>query len=72
VTDIRKILIVIGLSIAVLGLLLWLAGRSGVPLGQLPGDIHVNRPGFKFYFPLTTCLILSAVLTLILWLLRKR
>jgi hypothetical protein len=71
VTDIGKILIVIGLSIAVLGLVLWLAGKTGVPLGALPGDIRIDRPGFKFYFPLATCLILSALLTLILWLFRK-
>ena len=70
--DIAKILMVIGISLVVLGAILWLAGKGGLPLGQLPGDIQVNRPGFKFYFPLTTCLIISGALTLILWLLRKR
>ena len=47
----------------------WLAKLG---LGRLPGDIHIERDNFKFYFPLATCLLLSAVLTLILWLLRRR
>ena len=72
VNDIGKILMVIGLGLVALGASIWLAGKSGLPLGNLPGDINVSRPGFKFYFPLTTGLLLSAVLTLILWILRKR
>lgn len=42
-----------------------------LPLGRLPGDIVVDRPGFKFYFPVTTGLIISAVLTLLGYLFRK-
>ena len=71
-TDVGKILIVIGLSIAGLGALIWLAGKTGVPLGSLPGDIRIERGNFKLYFPVVTCLLISAVLTLILWFLRKR
>jgi len=71
-SDIGKILIVIGLGIAALGALLWLGGKAGLPLGRLPGDIAIDRPNFKFYFPLTTCLLISLVLTLVMWLLRKR
>lgn len=71
-TDVGKILIVIGLGIAGLGALIWLAGKGGVPLGSLPGDIRIERGNFKFYFPVVTCLLLSAVLTFILWLLRRR
>ena len=71
-SDVGKILVVIGLSLAVLGGLIWLGGKMNLPLGRLPGDIRIDRENFKFYFPLTTCLLLSAVLTLILWLLRKR
>lgn len=37
-------------------------------LGKLPGDIRIERPGFRFYFPLTTCVLLSAILTGALWL----
>jgi hypothetical protein len=71
-TDIGKILVVAGLAIAALGALLWWAGHANLPLGRLPGDIRIERENFKFYFPLTTCLLLSAVLTLIFLLLRKR
>jgi hypothetical protein len=71
-TDVGKILIVIGLSLAGLGALIWLAGKSGIPLGSLPGDIRIERGNFKIYFPVVTCLLISAVLTLILWLLRRR
>jgi hypothetical protein len=70
--DVGKILMAIGLGLVALGALVWLAGKTGLPLGHLPGDININRPGFKFSFPLTTCLLLSALLTLVLWLLRRR
>jgi hypothetical protein len=71
-SDVGKILIVIGLGLVVLGALVWLGGKMNLPLGRLPGDIRVDRENFKFYFPLTTCLLISVVLALILWLLRKR
>lgn len=65
----QRFLIVAGLVALVLGLLWpWLA-RFG--LGRLPGDFHVERDGFSFYFPLTTSLIVSVVVTLILWLIRR-
>ena len=67
-----KLLIVIGLGIAGLGALIWLAGKTGLPLGRLPGDIRIEGKNFKFYFPLATCLLISLVLTLLVWLLRKR
>ena len=60
-------LVVVGLVIAAIGAAIWL----GLPLGRLPGDIVVQRPGFSFYLPITTCIVLSAVLTLIGWLLRR-
>lgn len=71
-TDLGKLLVVGGLILAAVGALLWVAGHFHWPLGRLPGDIRVERPGFRFYFPLTTCLLLSALLTLILWWLRRR
>jgi hypothetical protein len=40
-------------------------------LGRLPGDVHIERDGFHFYFPIVTCLIVSAVVSLLLWLLRR-
>ena len=71
-SDLGKILVVVGLGLVALGLLLWLGGKMNLPLGRLPGDIRIDRANYKFYFPLTTCLLVSAVLTLIAWLLRKR
>ena len=62
-----KTLVFVGLGIAALGLVIML----GVPVGRLPGDIYVKRPGFSFYFPLTTSIILSIILTLIFALFRR-
>ena len=68
--DLGKFLVVTGLAIAALGLLLW-SGLGKGWLGRLPGDIHYTRGNFSFSFPIVTCLILSAVLSLLLWLFRK-
>ena len=62
-----KTLVFIGLAIAGLGLLVIL----GIPIGRLPGDIHVRRGNFSFYFPLATSIILSILLTLVLSLFRR-
>jgi hypothetical protein len=61
-----KWLIIVGLGLAGLGLLFWLAGKWGLPLGTLPGDIHVDRPGFSFRFPVVTCIILSLLITILI------
>ncbi|MBG0802142.1 MULTISPECIES: DUF2905 domain-containing protein [Methylocystis] len=64
-----KFLIIAGLVMVGLGLL-WMVGeRFG--LGRLPGDIVVERGNFKFYFPLATSLILSVVISLLLWLFNR-
>jgi Protein of unknown function (DUF2905) len=69
--DIGKLLIVFGLLIAGAGLVLVLVGR--IPwVGRLPGDIHIQRGNWTFYFPLATSLLLSVVLTLIFWLFSRR
>jgi hypothetical protein len=62
-----RLLIVVGLVIAGLGVLISL----GVPLGRLPGDITVRRGSFSFSFPIVSCLIVSVLLTLILSWLRR-
>ncbi len=46
----------------------WLAR---IPFGRLPGDIHIVRDGFSFYFPLATCVLVSVVLTILFWLFRR-
>ena len=56
-----RVLVLIGLGIAVLGLVVML----GVPVGRLPGDIYVRRGNFTFYFPLATSIVLSILLTLL-------
>ena len=69
--DIGKVLIAFGLLIALAGVVLVLVGR--VPwVGRLPGDIHIQRGNFTFYFPLATSLLLSVVLTLIVYLVGRR
>ena len=62
-----KVLLVLGLVISALGVLIML----GVPFGRLPGDFAVKRGNFAFYFPLTTSIILSILLTLIFALFRR-
>ncbi|MBI3493237.1 MAG: DUF2905 domain-containing protein [Acidobacteria bacterium] len=62
-----KTLVLLGLGIAGLGVLLML----GVPLGRLPGDFHIRRGSFSFYFPLATSILLSIILTLLLALFRR-
>lgn len=65
----QRALIIIGLAIAGVGLLWpWL---SELGLGRLPGDIRIETESGGFYFPLMTCLIISVVLSLVLWLLRR-
>jgi hypothetical protein len=65
-----KFLVILGLLLVAVGALLW-SGFGRGWLGRLPGDIHYTKDNFTFYFPLVTCLILSALLTLVLWLFRK-
>ena len=65
----QRLLIILGGLVVLIGIAWpWV---SKLPLGRLPGDIVVNRPGFRFFMPVTTMIILSIVLSLILWLLRK-
>jgi Protein of unknown function (DUF2905) len=69
-TELGKILILWGGIMLVVGGLLTLSGK--IPwLGRLPGDIIIQRDNFSFYFPLTTCLLLSLVLSLVVALLRR-
>lgn len=69
--ELGRFLVVIGAAIALVGVALMLVGR--VPwLGRLPGDIHIQRGNWSFYFPLATSLVLSVLLSLIFWLLGRR
>jgi Protein of unknown function (DUF2905) len=67
--DISRFLIVLGLVIVAVGLFWPVISKLG--LGRLPGDIVIEREGFSFYFPLTTGLIVSALVSALLWLLSR-
>ena len=62
-----RLLVVVGLLIAGVGLLM----TMGVPFGRLPGDVVVRRGSFSVYFPIVTCVVLSVLLTIVLSLLRR-
>jgi hypothetical protein len=75
ISTIGKMIVLAGLAVVVLGLLLWIGSKIGLPFGSLPGDIRVNRPGFSFRFPLMTGIVLSIILTILVnlffWFFRK-
>lgn len=68
--DFGKGLVIIGLVIAAVGAMLW-SGFGRGWLGRLPGDVNYSKGDFSFHFPIVTCLLVSAVLTLLMWLFRK-
>jgi hypothetical protein len=73
IPQLGKLLLAGGLGLAALGALLLLADRlPWLRLGRLPGDLAVEREGFRFHAPLATSLLLSAVISLFLWLLTRR
>ena len=68
--ELGKTLFIVGVGIALFGLLLWTGFGKGW-LGRLPGDIHYSRGNFTFSFPIVTCILVSLLLTFLLWLFRK-
>jgi hypothetical protein len=66
---VSRVLIVVGVILIVMGVAWPLLQKLG--LGRLPGDISIERDGFRFYLPITTSIIISLLLTLIFWLFRK-
>ena len=65
----QRLLIILGVGLIFLGFIWpWI---KRIPFFHLPGDIVVDRPGFKFFFPITTMLLISALVSLIAWVLRK-
>jgi hypothetical protein len=69
--NLGRMLIALGLVLVAAGLLVTFAGRLPVRLGRLPGDIYIHGKSSSFYFPLTTCILLSLALSLVLWILRR-
>jgi H+/Cl- antiporter ClcA len=66
---VQRLLVTIGLLIALVGLLWPWITKLG--LGRLPGDLRIDKPGFTLYAPFTTMIIVSVVLSLVIWLLRR-
>jgi hypothetical protein len=65
----QRFLIILGIAVLALGIAWPLLSR--LPLGRLPGDLVIDRPGMKIYLPLTTSLLISAVISALLWLMRR-
>jgi hypothetical protein len=61
-----KGVVVLGVMLVIIGGLIWLLGRTGLPLGRLPGDIRIEGEGFSCYAPIVTMILLSIVLTIVL------
>lgn len=70
-TDLAKLLILLGAALLLAGILLLVVGRLHLPLGRLPGDILYRGKNTTFYFPLATSILLSVLLTLILYVIAK-
>ena len=71
VSEIGKMLVFLGVLIAAAGFLLMLAGRTNLPIGRLPGDILYRGKHTTFYFPLATSILLSVVVSLVLYLIAR-
>jgi len=69
-SELGKILVISGLMIAITGAFIW-SGLGKGWFGRLPGDIHYTKGNISFHFPLVTCLLISLVLTVILWLFKR-
>jgi Protein of unknown function (DUF2905) len=66
-----RLLIVAGIVLIAAGVLVTLLGRMSIRLGHLPGDIEIHGKSSSFYFPITTCILISVVVSLVMWLLRR-
>jgi MFS superfamily sulfate permease-like transporter len=67
--NMQRVLIVLGLVVLATGIC-WPWLRK-LPLGRLPGDIHIVREGFSFHFPIVSCIVVSLLVSLILWIFRR-
>ena len=69
--DFGKLLITFGVILVIAGVVIVLAGRAHVPVGRMPGDIVYRGKNTTVYFPIVTCIVLSIVLSVIMWLIGK-
>ena len=70
-TDVGKLFVFFGVMLLVLGVLFLFLGRSGLPIGRLPGDFLYRGKNTTFFFPLTTSIVLSVVLSLVLYIIGR-
>jgi hypothetical protein len=66
-----RVLIMLGVALIVMGVLVTFAGRLPFRPGRLPGDIYIQGKHSSFYFPLATCLVLSVLFAVLMWLFRR-
>ena len=66
-----RMLIVAGIVLVAAGVLVTLAGRLPIKLGRLPGDIYVQGKNSTFYFPIVTCILLSVLLSVVMWIVKR-
>ena len=69
--DTGKYIVIVGAAIVVIGILIYFFYDKLNWFGRLPGDIRIERDNFRFYFPVTTMILLSVVISAILWVIRK-
>jgi DUF2905 family protein len=69
--EMGRLLVILGVALVVIGGIVVLLGRAGLPLGQLPGDIVYRGKNTTFYFPLATCILISVVLSIVLFLIGR-
>jgi hypothetical protein len=70
-SEVGRIIVILGISLIVIGGVVMLFGRAELPLGRLPGDIVYKGKNSTFYFPLATCLLLSVVLSVVMYLIGR-
>ncbi len=69
--ELGRLLVILGVARVVIGGIVGLLGRAGLPLGRLPGDIVYRGKNTTFYFPLATCILISVVLSIVLFLIGR-
>ena len=69
--EIGKYVFLVGITLVVVGAMIWRFPNLFHWLGRLPGDVSIRKEGFSFYFPIATCVVISIVLTIVSWLIRR-
>jgi hypothetical protein len=69
--EMGRILVILGVALVVIGGIVMLLGRAGLPLGRLPGDIVYHGKNMTFYFPLASCILISIALSIVLFLIGR-